>query len=163
MNEEPNSEPVLNDLPTAAVQTKKRQFSIVWIVPLVAVIIGGWLVYKALTEKGPTITISFKSAEGLEAGKTKIKYKDVEIGRVEAITLSADLSQIIVSAEMVKGVEKYLSENSRFWVVRARVAAGDRSLERPDRLGNHEFRPHRSDGLNQFVGSMSNHIANGQS
>ena len=124
MNEEQSSEPVLNDLPTAAVQTKKRQVSIVWIVPLVAVIIGGWLVYKALTETGPTITISFKSAEGLEAGKTKIKYKDVEIGQVEAITLSEDLSQIIVSAEMVKGVEKYLSENSRFWVVRARVAAG---------------------------------------
>jgi paraquat-inducible protein B len=111
--------------PEAIVKTKKSfSFSLVWLVPVVAALIGGWLVYKAISEKGPTITITFETAEGLEAGKTKIKYKDVEVGQVEAITLSKDLSRVIVTAEMRKGAEKYLSENTRFWVVRARVAAG---------------------------------------
>ena len=58
----------------APVIKKRRSMSIVWIVPLVAIIIGGWLAYKAITEKGPLITVSFKTANGLEAGKTKVKY-----------------------------------------------------------------------------------------
>ena len=103
----------------------KRSISIVWIVPLVAVLIGAWLVYKAVTEKGPTITITFQSAEGLEAGKTKIKYKDVEVGKVTAIALSEDLTHITVTAEMVPGAKRYLTDQTRFWVVRARVTAGE--------------------------------------
>ncbi|HID30907.1 MAG TPA: MCE family protein [Desulfobacterales bacterium] len=121
MNEQ---EPTFEELPDAVVQARKR-FSIVWVVPVVAVLIGGWLAYKALSEKGPTITITFESAEGLEAGKTKIKYKDVEIGQVESISLSEDLSHIMVTSELVKEAEEWLSENTRFWVVRARVAAGE--------------------------------------
>jgi paraquat-inducible protein B len=111
-------------MPEAEVRTTKRRLSIVWMVPLVAVAIGGWLVFKAISEKGPTITITFKSAEGLEAGKTKIKYKDVELGKVGSIALSDDLSQVIVKAELVKQAGNFLSQNTRFWVVRARVAAG---------------------------------------
>jgi len=111
-------------VPQADIRTRKRRISIVWLVPLVALAIGGWLVYKALSEKGPTVTITFKSAEGLEAGKTKIKYKDVELGQVDSIVLSEDISHVIVKAEMVKGSKNYLSQNTRFWVVRARVAAG---------------------------------------
>ncbi len=119
-----NQEPYVAGEAPEAVVAAKRGFPIVWLVPLVAVIIGGWLAYKALSEKGPTITISFNTAEGLEAGKTKIKYKDVEVGEVETITLSKDLSHVVVTAELVKGSERYLTENTRFWVVRARVAAG---------------------------------------
>ncbi|NLX19419.1 MAG: MCE family protein, partial [Desulfobulbus sp.] len=63
----------------------KRRFSVVWIVPLVALAIGGWLAFKAIRDKGPTITITFVTADGLEAGKTKIKFKDVDIGQVESI------------------------------------------------------------------------------
>ena len=114
----------LKDLPDPEFRTKKRRISIVWLVPLVALAIGGWLVYKAFSEKGPTITISFKSASGLEAGKTKIKYKDVELGLVESIDLDDNLSQVILKAELVKKAGKFLSQNTRFWVVRARVAAG---------------------------------------
>ena len=90
------------DVPEVAVKTR-RGFSIVWLVPLVAAAIAGWLAYTTLTEKGPEITISFKTAEGLEAGKTKIKYKDVEIGKVDDVVLSDDLSKVIVSASMHKG------------------------------------------------------------
>jgi paraquat-inducible protein B len=105
----------------------KKQFSIVWVVPLVALLIGGWLAFKAISEKGPTITITFKTAEGLEAGKTKFKYKDVDVGQVESITLSEDGSHVIVTAEMVKGAEDHLTENTRFWVERARIGAGGAS------------------------------------
>jgi len=92
---------------------------------MVAALIGGWLAYKALSEKGPTITITFETAEGLEAGKTKIKYKDVKIGQVESISVSEDLSHVIVNAELVRDSKRYLTENTRFWVVRARIAAGE--------------------------------------
>jgi len=122
MTERDTDRPTLGDLPKPAVKTK-RQFSIVWLIPLVAALIGAWLAYRALAEKGPTITITFENAEGLEAGKTKVKYKDVEIGQVESIRLSKDLSKVVLTANLVKEAEQYLSENTRFWVVRARVTA----------------------------------------
>jgi len=122
MKEENNHTPDLESLPQAVVQ-RKKQISIVWLVPIVAILIGGWLAYKGLTEKGPEVTISFKSAEGLEAGKTKLKYKDVEIGQVQTIRFNADLSKVLVTAELVKEAEPYLTESTRFWVVRPRVTA----------------------------------------
>src|SRR5210317_2035212 len=124
MSDSKNDKPELKGVPQADIRTGKRRISIVWLVPLIALAVGGWLVYKAISEKGPTVTISFKSAEGLEAGKTKIKYKDVELGQVTSIELDDGLSEVIVTAEMVKKAEKFVSENSRFWVVRARVGAG---------------------------------------
>ena len=124
MNEKKTEHASLDAAPKAVVKTK-RSFSIVWLVPLVALVIAGWLGYKALTEKGPKITITFESAEGFEAGKTKIKYKAVELGQVDAIVLSKDLSHVILTANLVKGSERYLSDKTRFWVVRARVAAGE--------------------------------------
>jgi len=125
MNEENISSSNPSSTPEAIVKTKKGfSFSLVWLVPVVAALIGGWLVYKAFSEKGPTITITFETAEGLEAGKTKIKYKDVDVGQVQSIDLSDDLTHVIVTAEFGKRAEKYLTENTRFWVVRARVAAG---------------------------------------
>jgi paraquat-inducible protein B len=105
----------------------RKQFSIVWVVPLVALLIGGWLAFKAISEKGPTITITFKTAEGLEAGKTKIKYKDVEVGQVQSIDLSEGGSHVIVTAELRKSAEPHLTENTRFWVERARIGAGGAS------------------------------------
>jgi paraquat-inducible protein B len=112
-----------SDVPEAAVKLSRRRFSMVWVVPVVAALIGGWLVVKALTEKGPQITITFKSAEGLEAGKTKIKFKDVEIGLVEEIRIAEDASHVVAKAQLVKATERFISENTRFWVVRARVSA----------------------------------------
>jgi paraquat-inducible protein B len=116
-------DPDLPDAPDAAVQDRRRHVSLVWLVPVLAALIGGWLVYKAVAEKGPEITITFKSATGLEAGKTKIKFKNVELGQVDEIQLSEDLSTVTVRAQLVKEAERFLSENTRFWVVRARVAA----------------------------------------
>jgi paraquat-inducible protein B len=123
MNANTPREPDAPELPEPVIRSGKRQISIVWLVPVVAILIGGWLIYKAISEKGPEVTITFNTAEGLEAGKTKIKCKDVEIGLVEEISLSKDLTQVIVKAQLVREADSFLSENSRFWVVRARVSA----------------------------------------
>ncbi len=103
---------------------KQRSISIVWVVPVVAILIGGWLVYKAVTEKGPTIYITFRTAEGLVAGKTKVKFKDVEVGTVKSIVIPDDLTHVRLTVEMVKGARPFLREGAKFWVVRARGAAG---------------------------------------
>ncbi|MFH0995156.1 MAG: MlaD family protein [Pseudomonadota bacterium] len=116
-------EPDAPDYSEPVVQARKRQLSLVWLVPVIAALIGGWLIYKTLSEKGPEADIIFKTAEGLEAGKTKIKFKDVEVGQVTELSLTEDLSRVSVKAQFVKGAEAYLTENTRFWVVRARVAA----------------------------------------
>jgi len=123
MSEQHTSNLDFPDVPVSSVKTRRRRFSLVWVVPVVAALIGGWLVVKALTEKGPQITITFKSAEGLEAGKTKVKFKDVEIGLVEEIRIAEDASHVVVKAQLVKATERFISENTRFWVVRARVSA----------------------------------------
>ncbi len=110
-------------LPEIVVQ-KKGGFSIVWIIPIVAALVGGWLAYKTISEKGPTITITFENGAGLEAGKTKIKYKSVEIGTVKSVDLNPDLSGVVVTAELSKPSEKHLTENTTFWVVRPRIGLG---------------------------------------
>src|SRR5210317_1281792 len=114
MSNSKKDSPELKGLPEPEFRKKKNRISIVWLVPLVALAIGGWLVYKALSEKGPTVTITFKSAEGLEAGKTKIKFKNVELGQVVSIDLDDNLSQVILKAELVKKAEKIVSQNTRF-------------------------------------------------
>lgn len=107
----------------AVVETKRR-FSLIWVVPITAALIGGWLVYKAKVETGPTVTVTFPSAEGVVAGKTKVKYKDVEVGQVNAVALSEDLSKVVITATLDKTLENHLSENSRFWIVMPRFSGG---------------------------------------
>jgi len=123
MSEPGSKGPLPDDLPEPVVRSPKNRISLVWVIPLLAAVIGAWLAYRGVTEKGPVITISFESAEGLEAGKTKIKYKDVELGKVVKILLSSDRNYVLVKAELDKQAEGLLSEQTRFWVVRARVAA----------------------------------------
>jgi paraquat-inducible protein B len=121
MNDIVSSETDLSGLPEPVVRTAKRHFSIVWLVPVIAALIGGWLIYKALSEKGPEVSIIFKTAEGIEVGKTKIRYKEVEIGQVTGLSLTPDLSHVVVKAEFVREATTYLTENTRFWVAKARV------------------------------------------
>jgi paraquat-inducible protein B len=100
---------------------ERRRISLVWLIPIVAGILAAWLGYKTWSEQGPTIALAFKTGEGLEAGKSKIKYKDVDIGVVETIKLNKDLSGVVVTAKLAKEAEEYLGEKSRFWVVRPRL------------------------------------------
>lgn len=114
-----------DDIPEAVTERGRRlRFSAIWIVPAVAAVIGIVLAYQALSQRGPTVTIQFLSAAGLEAGKTKVKYKDVDIGQVSQIRVSDDLAHVEVVADLVKSAESYLTEEARFWVERARVQGG---------------------------------------
>lgn len=117
-----------NDMPaTPAVKNSKDKtgFSPIWIVPIVALLIGVFLLYRLASETGPTITITFKEAEGMEAGKTKIKYKDVTVGEVTDVDLSEDISGVVVTAEMSAGAKKYLTDKARFWVVKPQISGGN--------------------------------------
>ncbi|AXE31957.1 mammalian cell entry protein [Chromobacterium phragmitis] len=113
------------DLPQAVpVRRHRLAPSLVWLIPVVAALIGGWLAVHAILSRGPSITISFQNAEGIEAGKTRIKYKDVEIGEVISVKLSPNRQAIIATAQLSKDAADYLAEDSRFWVVRPRVSGG---------------------------------------
>ena len=117
--------PPLDKLPEAIpIQTRRLSPSLVWLIPLLAAVIGLWLAGNAILSRGPEVTIQFSSGLGLEAGKTRIKYRNVEIGEVTAVSLSADRSHIEVSARLVKEARPWLVEDSRFWVVRPRVSGG---------------------------------------
>ena len=109
-------------LPEAEVAVRSGP-SLVWLIPLIALAIGGWLAYKAYSEKGPTIHIEFKTAAGLAVGKTEVKFKDVAIGKVTGIDVTQDLARVRVAADLVAGAERYLTEGTRFWVERPRVTA----------------------------------------
>ncbi|WP_349570543.1 intermembrane transport protein PqiB [Azotobacter salinestris] len=117
--------PDLSTLPEAETAPRSRwKPQLVWLVPLVAALIGGWLAVKSILEQGPVIGIVFKNAEGLEAGKTRVKYKDVDIGLVTAVTLSKDLRQVVATAELVKDFQPHLVEDTRFWLVKPRISGG---------------------------------------
>ena len=100
---------------------KRSGPSVVWIIPLVTLLVGSWLVFKTLSEQGPQVSISFKTAEGIEVGKTKVKYKNVDIGTVEHIKFSDDFSNVILTTEFNKGSEKFLKRSTRFWVVKPQL------------------------------------------
>ena len=111
---------------------KKKRFSAVWIVPIVALLIGALLIFKTLSQKGPSIEISFKSAEGVTAGKSVVKYKDIQVGKVTDVRFSEDLKSVIVTAELNREMKNYLGKETRFWIVNARLTA--QSVEGLDTL-----------------------------
>lgn len=103
---------------------KARGPSIVWLVPIVAAVVAGWIWWQAVQERGPVITIVFETAEGLEAGKTAVKHREVQVGQVETIELLADLTGVRVTVQLVPDTEEFLTDRTRFWVVRPRVGTG---------------------------------------
>ncbi|WP_047540324.1 intermembrane transport protein PqiB [Methylotenera versatilis] len=123
------SEEEIKQNSTASFPSPKRERqrdwlpSLVWLIPILAAIIGIALMVKILVDRGPVITISFRTAEGLEAGKTKVKYKEVDIGEVQTITLSKDRSQVLVSVQLSKNAESFTAVDTHFWVVRPRLGA----------------------------------------
>jgi len=117
--------PDLTDIPSAIAKPKRKSSpQLIWLIPIVAVLIGGWLAVKTILDQGPTITISFETAEGIEAGKTKVKYKNIDIGEVKSVAFSKDLKNIVLKVEMHKGVAPHLVEDVRFWIVKPRISGG---------------------------------------
>ncbi len=113
----------IDDLPEALVAENHPGFSFVWIVPVVALIVGIVLIYREYASLGPSISIVFSSAEGIEPKKTEIRYRDVAIGKVQSVEFSKDLSRVVIGARLKKGMDALLSGNTRFWVVRPRIGA----------------------------------------
>jgi paraquat-inducible protein B len=108
--------------PEEALIKPVRTVSKIWLVPIVALLIGVWMVYYQWSNQGPVITIEFKTATGLEAGKTKIKTRDVDIGLVNKIELTDDLSGVLVTVRMDKDVAPILHSDNQFWIVSPNVS-----------------------------------------
>ena len=116
MSEPPAEEP-------RARVTPGRRLSLVWVIPIIAVAVVIGIGWRALLQRGPTITISFNAAEGIQSGQTRIRRKDVDLGTVESVKLTQDLSHVIVRARMLRSATPYLNEHTQFWIVRPRVSA----------------------------------------
>jgi paraquat-inducible protein B len=104
--------------------SKRIDLPLVWLLPLIALLVSAWLIFKSESEKGLIITINFPTAEGLEVDKTKIRYLDVDMGKVTAITINKDLKTIRVTAQMNSTATDYLKEGTNFWVVKPQVGLG---------------------------------------
>lgn len=112
----------LSQIPQATPEPKKRiMFSVVWIIPILAAVVALGIAIERFLSEGPTITIVFKTAEGVEAGKTFIKYKDVNIGQVIKVKLSPDYHKVVITAKIDKSAEGLLVDDAKFWVVQPRV------------------------------------------
>ncbi|MGE0221749.1 MAG: intermembrane transport protein PqiB [Acetobacteraceae bacterium] len=123
-----NDQPVLGEQPPMALVRsrlgRRRRLSLVWAIPAVTAVIGAWLVWMTLAERGPQVTISFQSAEGLTANQSHVRHKDVDMGVVTKIDLSPDMKRVIVTVRMKGEAERLLTEEARFWVVKPRFFAG---------------------------------------
>ncbi len=97
--------------------------SIVWLIPILTALIGAWLIVHTLTDKGPLVTITFRTADGIEVNKTRIKYKSLDIGLVEGVRFSKDFSRVEVRARLGKEAAHFLRRDTRFWVVRPTLSA----------------------------------------
>ena len=112
----------LGQLPQATVVARGHaRFSAVWIIPILAAAVALGLAIHSVLNEGPTISILFKAAEGIEAGKTYIKYKEVNIGQVTRVQLTEDFGQVQVTAKIGKSAARLMVEDARFWVVSPRI------------------------------------------
>jgi len=110
------------EIPQATVVPPRRtRISVVWIIPLLAAVVAIGIAVQRILSEGPTVTIIFKAAEGIEPGKTVVRYKDVNIGQVTAVRLTPDHSRVEVTAKMAKSAAGLMVEDARFWVVEPRV------------------------------------------
>jgi paraquat-inducible protein B len=107
--------------PTAAPRSHRSRIPLVWIVPGVAALIGIWLAADTILSRGPTLTVTFLDAEGLEAGKTRLRCQSVEIGVVKAVTLAADRRTVKVTIATAGFATPFFVSSARFWIVRPRL------------------------------------------
>ena len=109
---------------TEAEVSSRRRLPVIWLVPVVAVVLGIYMVIYTVMTEGPEITITFSTAQGIEAGRTKLSSRSVEVGLVEEVTLNEDLDSVSVVARLERENTKLLRDDTRFWVVRPRLGAG---------------------------------------
>ena len=120
----------MNETGQAVVRSRTgraRRISLIWAIPVITILIGAWLAWDTYSKRGPVITITFDGAEGLTAGQSRVKHRDVDMGVVQSIVLTEDLQHALVTVQMNKEAGKLLDANARFWVVKPRFFAGNLS------------------------------------
>ena len=125
MNDSRNGPEEIEEPPIAKGEGKKWIFPVVWVVPVIAAIVAGYLVYDRVRDYGPKITIRFNNAGGLKPGQTPIRYRGVQIGEVAALELSEDRRHALVKARLRRSAESFAREGTVFWIVRPEVGIGN--------------------------------------
>ena len=116
--------------PVAAKVSRASRLPIVWLVPLVALAIGGWLIFRELHSRGTEITIAFTTASGVEAGRTNLVHQGVPVGEVTDVSVKKDLSGALVKLRLHKSADAFARADAEFWIVRPEVTfSGVRGLE----------------------------------
>jgi paraquat-inducible protein B len=113
--------------PTALVRTRidhKSRLPLIWAIPVVTLLIGAWLAWSTISQRGSLITITFETAEGLQANMSHVRHKDVDMGVVQKIALTKDMKRVEVTVRMNREAEPLLTDKAQFWVVRPRFFAG---------------------------------------
>ena len=125
MNQEPETAttPATSEEAASPIIETKSRFSLIWLLPFIAFLIGMGMVYHEWQNKGAEIVIVFDNAEGLEAKKTKVKFRNVNIGTVKSINFSDNGSSIEAHVEIDRKMQRFLHEDSLFWVVRPRIGS----------------------------------------
>lgn len=128
----------LSNIPQSTIKPKRRTWlSVVWIIPVLAALVSIGIAVQKILNEGPTITIVFKTAEGIEAGKTFVKYKDVKIGLVQTVKLSGDYTKVVVTAKIDKSAEGLIVDDAKFWIELPRVSLSGVSGISTVLSGNH--------------------------
>jgi paraquat-inducible protein B len=114
----------MSDLPEANTKEKSSGISAVWVIPIIAALIGGWLVFQNAMEEKAVVEVTFQSASGLEAGKTVVKLRNIKIGEVKDVRFSRDLTSVVAVLEFKGVAQEQFKDTTRFWVVRPRIGVG---------------------------------------
>ncbi|HET6606840.1 MAG TPA: MlaD family protein [Rhodopila sp.] len=119
----------MNDIEDRAVYQatvrRKRRFPVMWILPIIAILIGAWLAWDTLSKEGPRIVVSFNDAEGLQIGQSQLKFKDITLGTVKALDFAPDRRNVLVTIATTSQAEPFLTAGTQFWVVKPRLFAGN--------------------------------------
>ena len=116
--------------PAPTIIRTRRTLPLIWVVPLVAAVIGGWLLSRNSGEHGPEITLRFQNGSGIEAGKTMLEYKGVAVGSVLGVSLDEKLATVLVRVQLAKNAAPLAREGSQFWLVRPEIGfAGIKGLD----------------------------------
>lgn len=111
----------MTEIPKAKIKTRDNSISPIWVIPIIAALIGAWLVFKSAVEENLIVEVSFSSAAGLEANKTPVKLRNVKVGDLTEVRFSEDLSEVIVIMELTGVTKEQLTDTTRFWVIRPRI------------------------------------------
>ncbi len=153
MNPAKKDELVPRDLPRAKIKEGPR-ISIIWIVPLIAAIVAGWLVFNNVRETGPVINIQFSDGSGLQANQTVLKYRGVRIGEVRSVQLAKDTAHVKVEARLTASAKNLARDGSIFWIVRPEVGSGGLSGLETIVSGPYiQVQPGSGGEQNNFIGS----------